>query len=214
MYKQPISIQKHYDFEFEIKPHLGYLKNFALKMTRDLDDSKDLLQETLLKAFRFFEKFEKGSNAKAWLSKIMTNSFINNYRKKISQPGKIDYDGIQNLYENMKVEDIKIQHYQQDAFSNVLDDNIVNALSLLPEDFSTVIFLCDIEGYSYEEIADFFGCPIGTVRSRLHRARKILYVLLLKYAQENGYAPANINRFEKNSIEKISEIKAGNDSAI
>ena len=178
--------QKHSDFNSEIIPHLSSLKSYALKMTNDSDESKDLLQDTLLKAFRFFDNFEKGSNARAWLSKIMKNSFINDYRKKIKQPYKVDYDDVQNFYEKINPENINSQHYQQDAYSNVLDDEIINVLSLLPDDFRTVIYLSDIEGYSYKEIADFIGCPIGTVRSRLHRTRKILYTLLYKYAQENG----------------------------
>ena len=189
--------QKYADFDSEIIPHLNSLKNYALKMTNDFDESEDLLQNTLLKAFRFFGNFEKGSNAKAWLFTIMTNSFINNYRKNIKQPFKVDYEDVQNFYEKIRSEDVITQHFQQDAFVNVLDDEITNALSLLPDEFRTIIFLSDIEGYSYKEISDFVNCPIGTVRSRLHRARKILYTLLYSYAQENGYVRSRNNYREK-----------------
>jgi len=189
--------QKYADFDSEIIPHLNSLKNYALKMTNDFDESEDLLQNTLLKAFRFFGNFEKGSNAKAWLFTIMTNSFINNYRKNIKQPFKVDYEDVQNFYEKIRSEDVITQHFQQDAFVNVLDDEITNALSLLPDEFRTIIFLSDIEGYSYKEISDFVNCPIGTVRSRLHRARKILYTLLYNYAQENGYVRSRNNCREK-----------------
>jgi RNA polymerase sigma-70 factor (ECF subfamily) len=192
--------QKYADFDSEIIPHLNSLKNYALKMTNDFDESEDLLQNTLLKAFRFFGNFEKGSNAKAWLFTIMTNSFINNYRKNIKQPFKVDYEDVQNFYEKIRSEDVITQHFQQDAFVNVLDDEITNALSLLPDEFRTIIFLSDIEGYSYKEISDFVNCPIGTVRSRLHRARKILYTLLYNYAQENGYV-----RSKNISCEKSEE---------
>ncbi len=185
--------QKYSDFDSEILPHLDSLKRYALKMTNDADDSDDLIQDTLLKAFRFFHNFEKGSNAKAWLFRIMQNSFINNYRKKNRQPFKVDYDDVQNFYENIKPEDVKTQHYQQDAFDNVMDDKIIKALSVLPEDFRTIVFLSDIEGYSYKEVSDFVNCPIGTIRSRLHRTRKILYALLYKYAHENGYVNLKIN---------------------
>ncbi|MHB8905369.1 MAG: sigma-70 family RNA polymerase sigma factor [Melioribacteraceae bacterium] len=182
------SLEKKYiEFDSEIIPHLNSLKSFALKMTNDTDESEDLIQDTLLKAFRFFDKFEKGTNAKAWLFQIMKNSFINNYRKTTKEPFKVDYDDVQNFYETIKSEDVKTQHYENDAFSDVLDDEIAKALSILPDDFRTVVFLSDIEGYTYEEIADFIDCPVGTVRSRLHRARKMLYALLLQYAQENGY---------------------------
>ena len=182
------SLEKKYiEFDSEVIPHLSSLKSFALKMTNDADESEDLIQDTLLKAFRFFDKFEKGTNAKAWLFQIMKNSFINNYRKTTKEPFKVDYDDVQNFYETIKSEDVKTQHYENDAFSDILDDEIAKALSILPDDFRTVVFLSDIEGYTYEEIADFIDCPVGTVRSRLHRARKMLYALLLQYAQENGY---------------------------
>ena len=192
--------QKYSGFESEIVPHLNSLKNYALKMTHDFDESEDLLQNTLLKAFRFFGSFEKGSNIKAWLFTIMTNSFINNYRKKNKQPFKIEYDDVQNFYEKIKSEEVKIKHYQNDAFSNILDDDITNALSKLPDEFRTIIFLSDIEGYSYQEIANFVDCPVGTVRSRLHRARKILYSLLYKYALQNGFLRLKTNYNSECSI--------------
>jgi RNA polymerase sigma-70 factor (ECF subfamily) len=179
--------KKYIDFDNEVIPHLDSLKSFALKMTNDLDESEDLVQDTLLKAFRFFDGFEKGTNAKAWLFQIMKNSFINNYRKTNREPLKVDYDDVQNFYEKIKSEDVNTQHYENDAFSDVLNDELVNALSILPDDFRTIVFLSDVEGYTYEEIADFIDCPVGTVRSRLHRARKMLYALLFQYAQENGF---------------------------
>lgn len=179
--------QKYADFDKEVISQMNALKGFALKMTNDIEESEDLVQDTLLKAFRFFDKFEKGTNAKAWLFQIMKNSFINNYRKTTREPHKVDYEDVQNFYENIKADDVKTQHYENDAFSDVLDDELANALSILPDDFRTIVFLSDIEGYTYEEIADFMDCPIGTVRSRLHRARKMLYSLLFQYANENGF---------------------------
>ena len=178
--------QKYIDFENEAIPHIDALKSFALKMTNDLDEADDLVQDTMLKAFRFFDKFEKGTNCKAWLFQIMKNSFINNYRKVSKEPNKVDYEDVQNFYETVKPDEIKYQHYEGDAFSNILDDEIINALSKLPDDFRTIVFLSDIEGYTYDEIADFMDCPIGTVRSRLHRARKMLYSLLYSYASDKG----------------------------
>ena len=203
MDKKLIDKQKYSDFNSEILPHINLLKNHALVLTKNPDDADDLLQDTMLKAFRFYHNFERGTNAKAWLFKIMQNSFINNYRDKIRQPVKIDYDDVKNFYENIKSEDVKIQHYQQDAFSNVLDDDITKALSVLPDDFRTIVFLCDIEGYSYKEISDFLDCPIGTVRSRLHRTRKILFALLYKYAEENGYLRSERNKDFKNHERKM-----------
>jgi RNA polymerase sigma-70 factor (ECF subfamily) len=174
------------EFESEALPHLNALQAYALKLTNDPEDADDLVQDTMLKAFRFFDKFEKGTNCKAWLFQIMKNSFINNYRKHSKEPDKVDYEDVQNFYENIKADEVKSPHFQGDAFTDILDDEIVNALSTLPDDFRTIVFLSDIEGYSYEEIADFLDCPIGTVRSRLHRARKMLYALLYTYAQSKG----------------------------
>lgn len=156
-------------------------------MTGDPDDADDLVQETFLKAFRFFDKFEKGTNCKAWLFRILKNSYINDYRKQSKEPNKVDYEDIENFYENIRSSDVKSNHLEEDVFNNLLDDNISAAISSLPEDFRTVIILSDIEGFTYEEIADFVDCPIGTVRSRLHRARKMLYARLLNYAREKGY---------------------------
>lgn len=183
------------DFEREAVPHMNAVFNFALRMTGDEDDANDLVQETYLKAFRFFDKFEKGTNCKAWLFRIMKNSYINDYRKAVKEPNKVDYEDVQNFYENVKSDEIDSKHYEQDAFSNLLDDEITKVLSALPEDFRTAIILSDIEGFTYEEIADFVDIPVGTVRSRLHRARKMLYAQLYDYAQDKGY----VNRKKEKS---------------
>lgn len=199
--------KKYRDFDSEIIPHINALNSFALKMTNDMDDAGDLVQDTLLKAFRFFDKFEKGTNAKAWLFQILKNSFINNYRKNSREPNRVDYEDVQNFYESIKADEVKTTHYENDAFSDVLDDEIAHALSLLPDDFRTIVFLSDIEGYTYEEISDFMDCPIGTVRSRLHRARKMLYTLLYQYAGENGYVKlkkVKNNSRRQNEINKVS----------
>jgi RNA polymerase sigma-70 factor (ECF subfamily) len=192
--------KKYKDFDTEIIPHINALNSFALKMTNDMDDAGDLVQDTLLKAFRFFDKFEKGTNAKAWLFQILKNSFINNYRKNSREPNRVDYEDVQNFYESIKADEVKTNHYENDAFSDVLDDEIAHALSLLPDDFRTIVFLSDIEAYTYEEISDFMDCPIGTVRSRLHRARKMLYTLLYQYAGENGYI--KLKKMKNNKVSK------------
>lgn len=179
--------QKYIDFEKEAIPHKSSLFNFALKMTGDPDDADDLVQETYLKAFRFFDKFEKGTNCKAWLFRIMKNSFINDYRKNSKEPDKVDYEDIQNFYESVKSNEVQLQHLVEDGFSTVFDDDITEALAELPQDFQTIVILSNIEGFTYEEIADFVACPIGTVRSRLHRARKMLYSRLYKYAKQKGF---------------------------
>ncbi len=175
------------DFQREAIPHMNAVFNFALRMTGDEDDANDLVQETFMKAFRFFDKFEKGTNCKAWLFRILKNSYINDYRKAVREPNKVDYEDIQNFYENVKADEVDSKHYEQDAFTNLLDDEITKVLTALPEDFRTVIILSDIEGFTYEEIADFVDIPVGTVRSRLHRARKMLYSQLYDYAKDRGF---------------------------
>lgn len=175
------------EFEREAVPHMDALYNYALKMTGDSDDASDLIQETYLKAFRFWEKFEKGTNCKAWLFRIMKNTYINTYRKNTKEPDKVDYEEIENFYENIKPSSTDSAHLEKDIYDNLLDDELSAAISSLPEDFRTVVILCDIEGYTYDEIADFVDVPVGTVRSRLHRARKMLFTKLHKYASDKGY---------------------------
>lgn len=175
------------DFEIEAMPHMPLLRNYAMKMTGNELEADDLLQETYLRAFRFFNKFEKGTNCKAWLFRIMKNLFINNYRKNQKTPGKVDYDEIENFYEIIKSDRIDSSDMQEKIYANLLDDEVTHAINTLQDDFKTVIILCDIEGLSYEEIAEFVQCPVGTVRSRLHRGRKLLQHKLKKYAERKGY---------------------------
>jgi len=177
----------HQEFERETVPHMDSIYNFALKMTGDSDDANDLIQETYLKAFRFWDKFEKGTNCKAWLFRIMKNTFINTYRKQTKEPDKVDYEDVENFYENIKPSSTDSAHLEKDIYDNLLDDELSEAITSLPEDFRIVVILCDIVGYTYDEIADFIDCPVGTVRSRLHRARKMLFTKLHKYAADKGY---------------------------
>lgn len=179
--------QLYADFEKEAIPHMDALFNFALRMTGDRDEADDLVQETYLKAFRFFDKFEKGTNCKAWLFRIMKNTFINSYRKTSKEPDKVDYEEVENFYENIKPSSTDSAHLEKEMYDNLLDDELSNAIAALPEDFRTVIILCDIEGFTYDEIADFVDVPVGTVRSRLHRARKMLFANLYEYAADKGY---------------------------
>ncbi|HMN50346.1 MAG TPA: sigma-70 family RNA polymerase sigma factor [Ignavibacteriaceae bacterium] len=187
----------HEEFEREAVPHMDSLYNYALKMTGDSDDASDLIQETYLKAFRFWDKFEKGTNCKAWLFRIMKNTYINTYRKETKEPDKVDYEDIENFYENIKPSSTDSAHLEKDIYDNLLDDELSGAISSLPEDFRTVVILCDIEGYTYDEIAEFIDCPVGTVRSRLHRARKMLFTKLHKYAADKGYVTKDENESDE-----------------
>jgi len=178
--------RRQIEFEAEAIPHRDILYNFALRTTGDKDDAHDLLQETFMKAFRFWDKYEKGTNIRAWLFRIMKNSYINRYRKETREPGMVDYDDIENFYDSIRDEATDSNYLQKRMFSNMLSDEVTKALQSLPEDFRTVVILCDIEGLTYDEIAEFLNCPIGTVRSRLHRGRKMLEDILHDYAKERG----------------------------
>lgn len=178
---------KHQEFEQEAIPHMDILYNYALRMTSDPDDAHDLVQETYLKAYRFWDKYEKGTNIRAWLFRIMKNSYINRYRKETKEPDTVDYEDIQNFYNSIRYESTDPNDLQEKIFGGLLEDDVVRAIESLPEDFRTVVILCDIEGLSYEEISEFVDCPIGTVRSRLHRGRKVLRAKLFEYARKRGY---------------------------
>lgn len=165
---------------------MDILYNYGLRMTGNPDDARDLLQETFLKAYRFWDKFEQGTNLRAWLFRIMKNTYINLYRKESKEPGKVDYDQIEDYYNIIRDESSDPNDLQEKLFGQLLDDDVSKALESLPEEFRTVVILCDIEGLAYEEIADFLQIPVGTVRSRLHRGRKLLYTKLYDYAKDRG----------------------------
>lgn len=180
-------IKKQQDFEDEMLPHLDAIYNFALRLTTDPNDAEDLVQDTIVKAFRFFNSYEKGTNAKAWLFRILKNSYINNYRKKSKQPHQVDYDEISTFYETIRSEQSNTTDMEDIMYGQLLDDDVTRALERIPEDFRTVVLLCDVEGFTYEEIANMLDVPIGTIRSRLHRGRNLLRAELIEYADKRGY---------------------------
>jgi RNA polymerase sigma-70 factor (ECF subfamily) len=179
-------LKRQKEFKTEAFPHKDILFNFALRTTGDKDDAHDLLQETFMKAFRFWDKYEKGTNIRAWLFRIMKNSYINRYRKETREPGMVDYDDVENFYDSIRDDSTDSNDLQKKMYSNMLSDEVTEALRSLPEDFRTVVILCDIEGLMYDEISEFLNCPIGTVRSRLHRGRKMLEEKLYDYAKDRG----------------------------
>ncbi len=179
--------ERHREFEREALPHTDLLYNYALRMTNHPADADDLLQETFLKAYRFWDKYEPGTNIRAWLFRIMKNSYINRYRKETKEPATVDYNEVENFYATVKDRASDSNDLQETLYGNLLDDDVASAVADLPEDFRTVVILCDIEGLSYEEIAEFVDIPLGTVRSRLHRGRKLLRERLHGYAKKRGY---------------------------
>ena len=179
--------EKQTIFNQEFMPHINSMYNFAYRLTLDADDAKDLLQDTYLKAFRFIDSFQQGTNAKAWLFRILKNSFINDYRKKSKEPSKVDYQEVETFYNSEDVDRQITPDLRVEALQDMIGDEISTALNSLDVDFRTVIILCDLEGFKYEEMAKILDIPIGTVRSRLHRARNLLKEKLSEYARQMGY---------------------------
>ena len=169
----PVPGDKQRAFQREALPHSDLLYNYALRMTNNVADAEDLVQETYLKAYRFWESYEQGTNVRAWLFRILKNSYINRYRKDVREPDTVEY-----------VESDASSHEQESPFAVLLDDEITEAIASLPAEFRTVVILCDIEGLTYEEVADFMQSPVGTVRSRLHRGRRLLREALNGYARK------------------------------
>jgi len=180
-------LKKQEDFNDEIIPHLDALYNFGLRLTADPNDAEDLVQDTIVKAYRFFSSYEKGTNAKAWLFRILKNSYINNYRKKSKKPSEVDYDEVASFYESIRAERTETSDLEDKMFRDLIDDDLSEALNSIPEDFRTVVLLCDVEDFTYEEIANMLDVPIGTIRSRLHRGRNLLKAQLMEYAEKRGY---------------------------
>ena len=181
--------RKYYQavFDRELLPHIDALHTFAFHLCYDDEQANDLVQETYLKAYRFIDKYQEGTNAKAWLFKILKNAYINEYRKKSKRPNRVDFEEIISYHEGDSEKFSGYFDLREEMFENMMGDEVTIAINSLPMEFRTVILLCDIEGFTYEEIAKIIDVPIGTVRSRLFRARNILKDKLLNYAENLGY---------------------------
>jgi RNA polymerase sigma-70 factor (ECF subfamily) len=175
------------EFEALALGHLDSLYACGLRMTRDPRDSEDLVQDTMLAAYRFFDKFEPGTNIKAWLFKILTNTFINKYRKRVREREVRDLVE-QEETPSLMSEDVaeKSRDPEMAILGALLSDNVKVALDGVPYDYRMAVVLCDLEEFSYKEIADIMDCPVGTVMSRLHRGRRLLQKSLREYAIEQG----------------------------
>ena len=178
------------EFEQVALPHLNPLFNLALSLTRNRKDAEDLVQETFLRAFRFFDSYEPGTQIKAWLFRILRNAFINRYRAAKVRPEGVPFEKVESVYERMIEESFLHAHQppspERALVDGVLDDEIRQAMGRLPEEYRSVVLMALVEEMSYKEIASALSVPLGTVMSRLHRGRKLLQVSLLEYARKRG----------------------------
>ena len=202
------SDQRGWDFEAAAMPFVDSLYNTAYRMTRNPQDAEDLVQEAYFKAYRYYDKFQEGTNFKAWLFKILKNTFINNYRKKQKTPPQSDFADIEDAFEVQISKEAKgkIKSPEEELLKDVLDEDVQKALDSLPADYRMAVILADLEGFSYKEIAEILELPLGTVMSRLYRGRKLLEAAMLEYAREHGYLragePSKMRNKGENEAEK------------
>jgi RNA polymerase sigma-70 factor (ECF subfamily) len=180
-------------FAEQAMEHMPSLYSAALRMTRNPADAEDLVQETYLRAYRGFGGFTEGTNLKAWLYRILTNTFINRYRAKKRRPEETDFDDVEDFYLYRRLGGLEEARAGRSAEDELMDlfpeSEVKDAVESLPENFRLAVLLADVEGFSYKEIAEILDIPIGTVMSRLHRGRKALQKRLYDFAAERGLAP-------------------------
>ena len=193
MVKKQTDQSRGWDFEAAAMPFVDSLYNTAFRMARNAEDAEDLVQESYLKAYKYYDKFQEGTNFKAWLFKILKNTFINNYRRRQQRPPQSDFAEIEESFETQVSDEVKrrIKSPEEELLEDVLDEDVQRALDELPSDYRMAVLLADLEGFSYKEIAEILELPVGTVMSRLYRGRKLLEASMLRYARDHGYLRDN-----------------------
>jgi RNA polymerase sigma-70 factor (ECF subfamily) len=196
-----------WDFKSGQLPYRNQLYKTALRMTRSVDEAEDLLQETFLKAFKYYDRFEEGTNLKAWLFRIMKNSFINTYRRNKRLPQHLEFDELQEGFEKSVVESDHgdLLDPERHVIDSALDQEVRDALVSLPHDYKMAVLLVDIEGYTYQEAAELIAVPVGTVMSRLFRGRKKMERALLSFGRRYNYLVQPPGRLRDTTID-VEEI--------
>jgi RNA polymerase sigma-70 factor (ECF subfamily) len=197
-----IAEPRMWDFTTGSLPYRDQLYKSALRMTRSVEDAEDLIQETYLKAYKYYARFSEGTNFKAWLFKIMKNTFINSYRKKKLQPPKVDFDEVQEGLEDTLLDQVQASLSDPESWlmSVEMDQEVRESLLSLPHDYKMVVLLADLEGFAYKEIADILAVPVGTVMSRLYRGRRMLEKALLSFGTRYNYVSTPPERLRDNKI--------------
>jgi len=182
------------EFEDIAMEHLDSLYSMAIRLVFNKEAAEDLVQETYLKAYRFFDTFQKGTNIKAWLFKILRNTFINKYRKTVNLPSEIFYEDVESVNSNLSykqesdfAELTDTLETKYNDLGNLMEDDVKHAIDSLPIEYKEAILLSDVEELSYNDIAEITNVPIGTVKSRLNRGRKLLQKSLWEYAKDRGF---------------------------
>ncbi len=186
------------DFERDAMQYTRQLYSAAMRMTRNPSDAEDLVQETYLKAYRAYHTFQEGTNLKAWLYRILTNTYINKYRKDSRRPSEVDLGTVEDMYLYRRLGSEESAEAARTTEDRVLDglveSDVKQAVEELPETFRMPVLLADLEGFSYKEIAEILDIPIGTVMSRLHRGRKAMQKRLWEFAKQRGLLPEDAKR--------------------
>lgn len=198
-----MSDQSSWNFEKSELPFRDQLYKTALRLTRSSEDAEDLLQETYLKAYRHYASFQPGTNLKAWLFKILKNTFINEYRRRKQLPAQVDFAELEETFESAlaNTDATATRTPEDELLEHSLDGEVRTSLVALPHNYKVVVLLADIEGYAYKEIADILAIPVGTVMSRLYRGRRLLEKALLSYGVRYNYLHHRPHRLRSEDLD-------------